>query len=178
MMKTLYDSGSIQARVSDLADMLNRQYGDKNPMHVIVTMNGAWMFAADLCRQLKAPQTLHFTGGSYFKGNLKHDIAMNADTLPTSFHGLPVLVIEDILDSGNTLRHLKEAITKREAGPITTVTLFKRVGSPGAADHAAFSLPRELFVVGYGLDMDGKYRNLPAIYTFENSVMTGIGGVC
>ncbi|MFZ2586854.1 MAG: phosphoribosyltransferase family protein [Alphaproteobacteria bacterium] len=178
MMKLLYDAGSIASRVADMADALNRDLGHHKLVHVVVTMNGGFVFAADLCRQLKMPLVLHFTGGSYFKGNIKQDVAMNPETLPTAFHGAPVLIVEDILDSGNAVRQLKQALAERGAGTQTVVTLFKRVGSPSEATHAAFSLPKELFVVGYGLDMDGRYRELRDIFTFEHSVMTGVGGVC
>lgn len=178
MMKLLYDAATIESRVADLADMLNRELAHHKLVHVVVTMNGAFMFAADLTRRLKCGQVLHFTGGSYFKGNIKQDVTLNPETLPTSFSNAPVLIIEDILDSGNALSQLRHIIAERQAGPMTVVSLFKRVGSPSAADHAAFSLPRELFVVGYGLDMDGRYRELKDIFTFESSVMTGTSGLC
>jgi hypoxanthine phosphoribosyltransferase len=178
MMKLLYSKDIIAGRVADLANTLNKELGNPPLIHTVVTMNGAWLFAADLCRHLKCQQVTHFTGGSYFKGNIKQDVAMNPETLPTSFNMAPVLIIEDILDSGNAVRQLRQMVAERQAGPITVVSLFKRVGSPGEADHTAFSLPRELFVVGYGLDMDGRFRNLPDLYTFENSLMAGESGVC
>lgn len=178
MMKPLYSAEAIAARVHDLGDALNRQFKGEQMVHTVVTMNGAAVFAADLIRRISTPQTLHFTGGSYFQGAIKQEVAMNPETLPSNFNQAPVLVIEDILDSGNAIRQLRQILSDRGAGPITVVTLFKRVGSPSVADHAAFSLPRELFVVGYGLDMDGRYRELPGIYTFENTVMTGQTGRC
>ena len=178
MMKLLYSAEAIASRVSDIADTLKRQYKDEKLIHTIVTMNGAAIFAADLVRQIPTQQVLHFTGGSYFQGAIKHEVSMNAETLPSSFNHSPVLVIEDILDSGNSIRQLRQTLAERNAGEITVVTLFKRISSPFPAEHSAFSLPRELFVVGYGLDMDGRYRELPAIYTFENTVMTGQSGQC
>ncbi len=178
MMKLLYSAEAIAARVNDLGDTLNRQYKSDKMLHTVVTMNGASIFAADLVRRITTPQVLHFTGGSYFQGAIKQEVAMNPETLPSNFNQAPVLVIEDILDSGNAIRQLRHILAERGAGPITVVSLFKRIGSPSVAEHAAFSLPRELFVVGYGLDMDGRYRELPAIYTFENTVMTGQSGQC
>ena len=178
MMKLLYSAEAIEARVNDLADTLNKALAGDKMVHTIVTMNGAAIFAADLCRRIKTPQVMHYTGGSYFKGPIKQEIAMNPETLPGNFNLSPVLVIEDILDSGNAIRQLRQTLAERGAGPIMVVTLFKRVGSPAIADHSAFSLPKELFVVGYGLDMDGRYRELPAIYTFESTVMTGQSGTC
>jgi hypoxanthine phosphoribosyltransferase len=177
-MKLLYSAEAIQSRVADLAASLNKQLANQRHVHVVVTMNGAFMFAADLCRQLAVPQTLHFTGGSYFKGAIKQDLALNESTLPTNFHLAPVVIVEDMLDSGNSLRQLRQILGERGAGPITVVTLFKRVGSSAVADHVAFSLPKELFAIGYGLDMDGRYRELPALYTFETTLMQGEVGRC
>lgn len=178
MMKMLYSAEAIAARVHDLGDALNKNFAGQKLVHTVVTMNGAAIFAADLTRRITAPQVLHYTGGSYFQGNIKQEVAMNPETLPTNFNHAPVLVIEDILDSGNAIRQLRHILAERGAGPITVVSLFKRIGSPAVADHTAFSLPKELFVVGYGLDMDGRYRELPGIYTFENTVMTGQSGQC
>jgi hypoxanthine phosphoribosyltransferase len=178
MMKLLYSAEAIQGRVNDIADALNRQFKGEKTLHTVVTMNGAHIFAADLVRRLQVPQVMHFTGGSYFQGAIKHEVSMNAETLPSNFNQTPVLVIEDILDSGNAIRQLRHILAERGAGPITVVSLFKRVGSPALAEHSAFALPRELFVVGYGLDMDGRYRELPGIYTFESTVLTGQSGNC
>lgn len=178
MMKMLYSAEAIASRVADLAATLNKQLAGNRQVHVVVTMNGAFMFAADLCRQLSVPQILHFTGGSYFQGAIKQDIAMNPETLPTNFHLSPVVIVEDMVDSGSSLRQLRQMLGERGAGPITVISLFKRVGSNAVADHAAFTLPKELFAVGYGLDMDGRYRELPALYTFETTLMSGEAGRC
>lgn len=177
MMKLLYSADAIAARIKDLAESLNKSLAGNKVVHTVVTMNGAAIFASDLCRQIQIPQVLHYTGGSYFQGNIKQEIAMNPETLPSNFNLAPVLVIEDILDGGNGVRHLRQILAERGAGPITVVTLFKRVGGQAVADHAAFSLPKELFVIGYGLDMDGRYRELPGIYTFETT-LSGHSGVC
>lgn len=177
-MKLLYSADTLSSRVADIAATLNRDLAGHKLIHTVVTMNGSFMFAADLCRQLTIPQVLHFTGGSYFQGAIKQEMALNPETLPTSFHHQPVLIIEDILDTGGAVRQLRHLLAERQAGPITVVTLFKRIGSAGQADHCAFSLPREIFVVGYGLDMDGRFRELKEIYTFENTVMTATEGHC
>lgn len=177
-MKILYDAATIANRVNALATTLNKDLASHPLLHVVVTMNGGFMFGADLCRQLKIPQVLHFTGGSYFQGAIKQEIGLNPETIPSSFNHAPVLIVEDILDSGNSIRQLRQLLAERHAGPITVVSLFKRMGSPAMADHCAFTLPRELFVVGYGLDMDGQHRELKDIHTFESTVMTGTPGIC
>lgn len=178
MMKPLYSADAIAGRVNDIGDALNKTFAGAKMVHTVITMNGAAIFAADLVRRISTPQVLHFTGGSYFQGAIKQEVAINPETLPTNFNHAPILIVEDIIDSGNGLRQLRQILSDRGAGPITVVSLFKRIGSPGVADHTAFSLPKELFVVGYGLDMDGRYRELPGIYTFENTVMTGQSGQC
>ncbi len=178
MLKLIYSPEAIAARVADLANTLNRDLSGTKLLHTIVTMNGACMFAADLTRQLKIPQVLHFTGGSFFQGAIKQEVAMDPATLPNNFHLAPVLIIEDILDGGDGVKNLRQMLGQRAAGPVTVITLFKRVGSQALADHYAFSLPKELFVVGYGLDMDGRYRELPGIHAFESGVMSGTSGVC
>jgi hypoxanthine phosphoribosyltransferase len=178
MMKLLYSAEAIAGRVNDLGDALNKSFAGNKLVHTVVTMNGSAVFAADLIRRLQVPLILHYTGGSYFQGAIKQEIALNPETLPSNFNLAPVLVIEDILDSGEGIRQLRNILAGRGAGPITVVSLFKRIGSPAIADHSAFSLPKELFVVGYGLDMDGRYRELPSIYTFESQVMAPHAGTC
>lgn len=177
-MKQLYSAQTIASRVADLGATLTKQLAGEKVVHTVVTMNGACMFAADLCRAINVPQVLHFTGGSYFKGAIKQEVGLNPETLPSSFNHSPVIVIEDILDSGNSIRGLRQMLAERQAGTIIVVALFKRIGSDAHADHTGFSLPKELFVVGYGLDMDGRYRELKEIFTFENKLMTETGGVC
>jgi hypoxanthine phosphoribosyltransferase len=178
MMKLLYTADVIASRIADLGASLSKEFAGHKLIHTVVTMNGSVCFAADLCRRMTVPQVLHFTGGSYFQGHIKQEVALNAETLPGDFGGAPVLIIEDILDAGSAARQLKQLVADRKAGSITIVTLFKRVGGSSDAAHVAFSLPRELFVVGYGLDMDGRFRELKDIYTFETTVMTGQTGNC
>lgn len=177
-MKQLYSTETIQERVKELAKQISRDFEGEDIINVIVTMNGAFMFAADLVRHLDLPVVLHFTGGSFFEGAIKHDVAMDAKTMPMSFAGAPVLVVEDVLDSGKSLKQLRQMIADKHAGSIQVVTLLKRQNGNAKADYVGFNLPRELFVVGYGLDMDGRFRELNDILTFENTLMSGSSGNC
>jgi len=177
-MKQLYSQETIQERVKDLAKQINNDFVGEELVNVIVTMNGAFVFAADLIRQLNVPLTLHFTGGSYFEGAIKHDIAMDTKTMPASFANAPVLIVEDVLDSGKSLKQLRQLIADKHAGSIKVATLLKRQTGNAKADYVGFNLPRELFVVGYGLDMDGRHRELKDILTFENTLMSGSSGNC
>ncbi len=177
-METLYSAATIQSRVKDLADAINRDLKGSPEVHVIITLNGAFMFAADLVRHLNFPMVLHFTGGSFFEGPIKHDVSINPETLPSNFGGAPVLLLEDMLDSGKTINQLRQVFADRQAGRIQIATLLKRQGGKAEADHIGFTIPRQLFVVGYGLDLDGRYRELKEIFTLTNTTLGTDEGIC
>ena len=177
-MKMLYKEQVIKDRVQELAENIARQYSGDELVHVVVTLNGAFMFAADLIRQLPFPMVLHFTGGSFFEGAIKHDVSINPETLPSNFNNAPVLIVEDVLDSGKSVKQLRQILADRRAGNIQVATLFKRIGGEAEAEYCGFSLRKELFVVGYGMDMDGRYREKRDVYTFETTLMSGEVGRC
>lgn len=177
-MEVLYSASSIDERVSNIAKDIQKDFHGANPLHVVVTMNGAFMFAADLVRRINLPMVLHFTGGSYFEGAVKHEVSMSGDTLPSSFSGAPVLLIEDVLDTGKSVGHLRQMLADRQASTISVATLLKRQGGGAKANYSAFTIPQELFVVGYGMDMDGRYRELKDIHTFATSGTGSTAGVC
>lgn len=174
----LYSAAAISERISGIADALNRDFGRAPVVHAIVTLNGAFIFAADLIRQLKFPLVLHFAGGSFFEGTEKRSLLINPDALPTSFGNNPVLLIEDVMDSGNTVGQLRKMVAERFSGTIRTVALLKRQSGDGDADYFGFTLPRGLYVVGYGMDMDGRYRELPDIRTLSAGMPTDDVGIC
>ncbi|PIZ30907.1 MAG: hypothetical protein COY40_03405 [Alphaproteobacteria bacterium CG_4_10_14_0_8_um_filter_53_9] len=178
MLKLLYSQAAIASRLDDLASAIRKDLGDVKLIHTIVTMNGSMMFAADLTRVLGIPQILHFTGGSYFKGAIKHEVALNPETLPTTFGGAPVLILEDILDNGTVIKQLRQLAVERQAGKVLSAALFKRMGSESTADHVAFTLPKDSFVVGYGLDMDGRYRELKDIHCLDTGIASNKPGLC
>jgi hypoxanthine phosphoribosyltransferase len=163
-MDLLYSASAIAGRVEDIATNLNKDFRGEPLVHVIVVMNGAFIFAADLARKLTLPLSLHFIGGSYFDGPIKHEVGIQANSLPSSFNSAPVILIEDILDSGKSVSKVRQLIADRQASQICLVSLLKRQSATEKADHAAFTIPDNMFVVGYGTDMDGRYRELPGIY--------------
>ena len=179
MMTELYSANAISERVEDIADDLNRAFKGAKVVHAVVTLNGAFMFAADLVRHLDLPLVMHFAGEQSYLGTQQGEMRINVNALPRSFNNEPVLVIEDIMDTGNTADILRGMIAERQSGQIKIAALLKRQGGDGAADYHAFTLPRGLFVVGYGMDMDGRYRELSNIYTMT-SIMgeAGNAGVC
>lgn len=166
MLSPLYTEAVIQDRVSEIADKLNADFTGEDLVHVIVTLNGAFIFAADLIRKLNFPVVLHFAGATSYMGNedSKH-MRINADALPKSFGNMPVILLEDIIDSGNTIGKLRHILVDKFAGSINVVALLRRQGAEGQPDYFGFTVPQGLFIVGYGLDLDGRYRELRDIQT-------------
>jgi hypoxanthine phosphoribosyltransferase len=173
MLSPLYSESVIAERVREIADRLNAQYAKADLVHAIVTLNGAFIFAADLVRQLKFPLMLHFAGATSYMGTEQQkDLRINADAIPHSFGNKPVILIEDIIDSGKTISKLRQIMADRFASSITVVALLRRQGGGGNADYFGFTVPPGLFVVGYGLDLDGRYRELRDIQGFVPATMS------
>lgn len=178
-MEILFKAEAIAERLTDMTSSLNKLYASaKAPVNIVVTLNGAFMFAADLVRQLNFPIVLHFTGGTFFEGTTKQEVIISPSSLPQDFHGNPVILIEDMLDSGKTVAQLHNILKEHNAGDIKVVTLLKRQGGKGYADLCGFTVPRQLFVVGYGLDQDGRYRELKDIYTIGTNLSGNTVGMC
>lgn len=178
-LSSLYSEATLQSRVKELAAQIRADLDAYPNIHAVVAMNGAFMFAADLIRQLNLPLEMHFAGASSYHGMTQGALEINADALPPSFGNQPVLLIEDIMDSGNTINALRKIMVERQASVIKTVALLKRQGAEGQLDYNGFTVPRGLFVVGYGLDLDGRYRDLKDLKTFDAATMAkGTTGFC
>jgi hypoxanthine phosphoribosyltransferase len=173
MLSPVYNESVIAERVKEIASRMNADFGgEKDYVHVIVTLNGAFMFAADLIRQCKFPMMVHFVGASSYMGTEQQkDLRINADALPRSFGNKPVILIEDIVDSGRTIGKLRQMMVDRFAGTIKVVALLRRQGGGGNADYYGFTVPPGLFVVGYGLDLDGRFRELRDIQALNTATM-------
>ncbi len=178
-MTDLYSVESIQERVEKIAQDINRDFKGEELVHIVVTLNGAFMFAADLVRLLDIPQVISFVGASSYVGAKQGDnLTLNMDSLPRSFGSKPVIVIEDIMDTGNTISALRQVLADRMASTIKVVSLLKRQGCDGHADYFGFTVPRGLFVIGYGMDMDSRYREMSDIKVLGGATMYNNGGVC
>ncbi len=167
MLSPLYSESAIADRVNDIADKLNAAYKGNELVHIVVTLSGAFIFAADLIRLLNFPIVVHFSGAAPYRGESEpqSDLRVNADEIPPSFGNRPVVLIEDILESGKTVKKLRQIVADRMASSIEVVALLKRQSSDYKADYFGFTLPKGLFVVGYGLDLDGRYREMKEIQT-------------
>ena len=165
ILKVLLSQEDIQRRVQELGDQLYDRFHDKNPMFVGV-LNGCFIFMADLVRSAQFKSELEFISvSSYQNGTRSTGVVQITRDLQRDITGRDIIVVEDILDSGNTLFFLKNYLLTKGAAAITIVTLLDKPArreKPIVADYAGFEVPDE-FVVGYGLDYAQQYRNIPYI---------------
>ena len=165
ILKVLLSEEEIKARVQEMGDQLYEAFKDKNPMFVGV-LNGCFVFMADLVRATQLKSEVEFISVSSYKNATKSSgvVEITRD-LQRDITGRDIIVVEDILDSGNTLYFLRNYLLAKGARSITIVTLLdkpSRRQKPIVADLAGFEVPDE-FVVGFGLDYCQQYRNMPYI---------------
>lgn len=180
MLSTMYSPEAIAERVQKIADQLNKEFSGEEVVHAIITLNGAFVFAADLIRALSFPLVLHFAGSVTQAGQDKPSagLRINIDALPKNFANKAVILIEDVVDSGDTVKQLREILAQRFAGRIVCASLIRRQGGDAAIDYFCFTVPRGVFVVGYGLDLDGRYRELRDIRTLSGATFGTSCGSC
>ena len=174
ILKVLITQDEIQARTQELGDRLYERFHDKNPMFVGV-LNGCFIFMADLVRAAQLKSEVEFIGLSSYKNATKSSgsVQITRD-LQRDINGRDIIVVEDILDSGNTLAFLKDYMLAKGAKSITIATLLDKPARREkaiTADLAGFVVPDE-FVVGYGLDYCQQYRNMPYIGVLKPEVYT------
>ncbi|MBR4439484.1 MAG: hypoxanthine phosphoribosyltransferase [Clostridia bacterium] len=171
-VKVLISEEELSRKVDELGARISRDYAGKNIL-LIGVLKGAAVFMSDLMRRIDVPVEIDFMvvssygSGTKSAGNIK--ILKDTDV---SVEGRDVLIAEDILDTGITLYNLKELLLKRGAKTLKICTILnkqERRQSPITADYVGFEIPDE-FVVGYGLDYDQKYRNLPYVGILNPSV--------
>ena len=172
ILKILLSEEEIKARVQELGDQLYDAFHDKNPLFVGV-LKGCFIFMADLVRAAQLKSELEFIGvSSYQNGTKSSGVVQITRDLQEDINGRDVIIVEDILDSGNTLMFLKNYLMAKGAAPSTIVTLLDKPARREkaiTADYAGFVVPDE-FVVGYGLDYAQQYRNMPYIGVLKPEV--------
>ena len=172
ILKVLLSEEEIKARVQVLGDQLYDAFHDKNPLFVGV-LKGCFIFMADLVRAAQLKSELEFIGvSSYQNGTKSSGVVQITRDLQEDINGRDVIIVEDILDSGNTLEFLKKYLMAKGAASVTIVTLLDKPARREkaiTADYAGFVVPDE-FVVGYGLDYAQQYRNMPYIGVLKPEV--------
>lgn len=164
-LKVLLSQEEIREKVSYLAELVSRDYQDRVPL-LICVLKGAVVFLSDLIRSLKIPVEVDFMAvSSYGSSTTTSGVVRFLKDLETSIENKDILIVEDIIDSGLTLSYLRENLLSRNPRSLKIITLLDKPERRMAdiePDYSGFCIPDE-FVVGYGLDFNEKYRNLPDI---------------
>jgi hypoxanthine phosphoribosyltransferase len=165
IQEVLYSEDVIQQKVQELGAAISRDYEGRNPL-VICVLKGAFIFMADLSKNIAIPIELDFMAVSSYGNSTRSsgEVKIIKD-LDASVEGRDVLIVEDIIDSGLTLSYLIDVLERRNALSVNVVALFDKPGRRTVdlnADYTGFTIP-DAFVVGYGLDYAEKYRNLPYV---------------
>ena len=170
--EVLFSEQDIQAIVNRIGKQISEDYKDKN-LFMVSVLKGSLMFMADLMRAIDVPCEIDFMAvSSYGSGTSTSGAVRILKDLDFSLEGKDILVVEDILDSGVTLSYLMKHLAARNPSSIRLCTMLdkpERRKMPIKADYVGTTVPDE-FIVGYGLDYDEKYRNLPYIGVLKQEV--------
>ena len=169
-IRGLLTEEEVDARIGEIAAQISKDY-EGQEIHLICILKGGVFFTCELAKRLSVPVTMDFMSvSSYGGGTESSGIVKLVKDLDESLEGKHVLIVEDIIDSGRTLAYLIEVLKQRQPADIRLCTLLdkpeRRVKKQVKVDYVCFTIPDE-FVVGYGLDYDQKYRNLPYIGVVE-----------
>lgn len=161
--RVLYGADEIAARVGELARLIEADYGD-TPVVLLCVLRGSFIFVADLARALRIPARIEFFGvRSYGSSTESSGVVQITQDLREPISGLHVIVVEDIVDTGLTSKYILEQLRAREPASLRLCSLLHKPSRSRAAvdiDYLGFTI-EDHFVVGYGLDKDQQFRNLP-----------------
>jgi hypoxanthine phosphoribosyltransferase len=170
-LRVLLSRQEIQAAVSRLAAEISRDYHDKCPL-LIGVLKGCFMFLADLVRHLDFPLEVDFIGLSSYGGDRQTSGKVKVvQDLQSLIEGREVLVVEDIVDTGLTTAFLLDYLRERKPASVKLCALTDKPARrrvPVTIDYLGFTVP-DKFLVGYGLDLNGRFRNLPDICFIEDN---------
>ena len=175
IQEILFTEEQLKNRVGEIARQIESDYAGKEVMFIGI-LRGSFVFMADLCRAVELPCTLDFMSvSSYGSGTTSSGQIQIIKDLSEDITGRHVIVVEDILDSGNTLSYLLNILEHRHPASVRLCALLdkpERRVKPVKLHYSGFSIP-DAFVVGYGLDYAEKYRNLPYIGILKPEVYSG-----
>lgn len=164
IQEVLISEEELQAAVKKIGDQISKDFEGKDPLFVGV-LKGCWIFMADLMRYVTINCSVDFMSVSSYSGTTSTGAVRINKDLHENIEGRHIIIVEDILDSGVTLNYLKNNLMARNPASITIATLMDKPARRKAdvyADYSCFEVP-DAFVVGYGLDYNERYRNLPYI---------------
>ena len=170
LAETLIQADELQARIKELGVEISRDYQGKN-LHLVCILRGGVMFLTDLMRNITIPHTIDFMAVSSYGSGVRKTSGQVRITLDLkeNIHGRDVLVVEDIVDSGNTLKSVLDLLATRHPNSLQVCTLLDKVERREVKvpiHYCGFAIP-DKFVFGYGLDIDEYFRNLPFIGTVD-----------
>ncbi len=167
-LRVLLSAEEIRLRIEELGRSIDRDYPEG--VHMVAILKGSFIFLADLARAISRPTRIDFIGiSSYGKGKTSSGEVKLTKDLDASIEGSDVLVVEDIVDSGITLTYLLHVLQQRKPRSLQIAALLdkpERRVRPVEVTYVGFQIPDE-FVVGYGLDHDERYRNLPDVCVLD-----------
>jgi len=167
LQEVLIDEAAIKARVIELGEQISRDYAGQQNLLLVCILKGGVMFLTDLMRHIVIPHEIDFLSVSSYgrgvrlsKGSVRIDMDLKSEV-----EGKHVLIVEDIIDSGHTLKFVIEVMSARQPASVRLCTLLNKPSRRTidiTIDYTGFVI-EDKFVFGYGLDLDEKYRNLPFI---------------
>jgi len=170
--QVLYTEEQLRSRVREVGAQITADYAGREPL-LISVLRGSYIFMADLTRAIGLDVTVDFMAvSSYGAGTVSSGQVEIKKDLSDSIEGKDLIIVEDILDSGNTLYYLMDVLRARKPASIRICALMDkpdRRTKPITADYVGFTIP-DAFIVGYGLDYAEKYRNLPYVGVLKPSV--------
>lgn len=164
--KTFIPEAEIQQRVKAVADKINRDMQGKKPLFLAV-LNGSFIFAADLMRYITIPCEISFIKLASYEGTASTGKVKEVMGISEDLTGRDIIIVEDIVDTGHTMRHMMESLGTRRPASLHICTLLvkpEKLQEELNIEYAAMEIPND-FIVGYGLDYDQQGRNLRDIYT-------------
>jgi hypoxanthine phosphoribosyltransferase len=168
-IKVVFTEEQVDARIKQIGEQISKDYAGKS-VHLICVLKGGSLFMCELAKRITVPVSFDFMSVSSYGGDTKSSgVVKIVKDLDESIRGKEVIIVEDIIDSGRTLSYLIELLGQRNPKSISLCTLLDKpdrrvVEVP--VDYTGFEIP-DKFVVGYGLDYNQKYRNLPYIGIVE-----------
>ena len=174
VQKNFFSEKKIQEKIALLADRINIDYKDKENIVLIVVLKGAFLFASDLAKRLNFPLEIEFIRVKTYSGTkaTKKPDSLYCEKDLSEFKGKHLIVVEDIIDKGETAKFILNSFERVEPASFKLCSLcykesaFKKIDS---LDYSCFLVKENQFLIGYGLDYDEKYRNLPRIDYLEKS---------
>jgi hypoxanthine phosphoribosyltransferase len=164
----LFSAEQLDARVGELAAQINEDYAGRN-IHLVGVLRGATTFMADLSRKIEVPLTLDFIAVNSYEGTTSSGVVKLVKDLEESVESRHVIVIEDIIDSGLTVNYIMEMLQNRKPASLALCALLDRPHHRKIdieLNYVGFKIPDQ-FVVGFGLDFEQKWRQLPAIWSIN-----------